>query len=133
MLHHVELWVPDLAGALEPWGWLLGSLGWQPYQDWPGGRSWRHDDVYLVLEQSPALSGSVHDRLAPGLNHLAFTVDGPAEVDRLTAASSSHGWALLFPDRHPRAGGPTSYAAYLEDAWGFEVELQSAPPTRKSA
>lgn len=133
MLHHVELWVPDLAGALEPWGWLLGSLGWQQYQDWPGGRSWRHDDVYLVLEQSPALSGSVHDRLAPGLNHLAFTVDGPAEVDRLTAASSSHGWSLLFPDRHPRAGGRTSYAAYLEDAWGFEVELQSAPPGRKSA
>jgi hypothetical protein len=32
-------------------------------------------------------------------------------------------WALLFPDRHPHAGGPDSYAAYLEDAWGYEVEL----------
>jgi hypothetical protein len=26
MLHHVELWVPDLAGAVGPWGWLLGEL-----------------------------------------------------------------------------------------------------------
>jgi catechol 2,3-dioxygenase-like lactoylglutathione lyase family enzyme len=128
MLHHVELWVPDLEGAAGPWGWLLGELGWTPYQEFPGGRSWRCGPAYLVLEQSPALSADVHDRLAPGLNHLAFDAGSRAEVDRLTAASGEHGWALLFPDRHPRAGGPLSYAAYLEDAWGFEVELQSGPP-----
>ncbi|MEU8814227.1 VOC family protein [Actinoplanes sp. NPDC048796] len=128
MLHHVELWVPDLAGALRPWGWLLDALGWKQYQDWPGGRSWRHGDVYLVLEQSPAMSGSVHDRLAPGLNHLAFTVSGEPEVDRLTAEAPAHGWTLLFPGKHPHAGGPSSYAAYLADSWGYEVELQPGPP-----
>ncbi|BCY14677.1 VOC family protein [Actinoplanes sp. L3-i22] len=123
-LHHVELWVPDLDGMTGPWGWLLGELGWTPFQDWPGGRSWRHGNgTYLVMEQSPALSGTVHDRLAPGLNHLAFTVAGPAEVDRLTAAAPAHGWALMFADRHPYAGGPDTYAAYLEDAWGYEAEL----------
>ena len=127
-LHHVELWVPDLAGAAGPWGWLLGSLGWVPYQDWPQGRSWRDGDTYLVLEQSPALSNSVHDRLAPGLNHLAFTVAGPEDVDRLTAEAPGHGWSLMFADRHPHAGGPQSYAAYLEDAWGYEVELVAGPP-----
>ena len=125
MLHHVEIWVPDLAGSRGPWGWLLGELGWTGFQDWPGGYSWRHGDVYLVLEQSPALSGDVHDRLAPGLNHVAFTTSGRDEVDRLTAEAPAHGWALLFPDRHPHAGGPSTYAAYLEDAWGYEVELQS--------
>ena len=124
-LHHVELWVPDLAGATVPWGWLLGELGWTVFQDWPGGRSWRLGDVYVVLEQSPALSGGVHDRLAPGLNHLAFHAGGPGEVDRLTRESESHGWSLLFPDRHPHAGGPDCYAAYLEDSWGYEVELQA--------
>jgi catechol 2,3-dioxygenase-like lactoylglutathione lyase family enzyme len=128
MLHHVELWVPDLAGAAGPWGWLLGELGWVEFQDWPGGRSWRSGAVYLVLEQSPALTGDVHDRLAPGLNHLAFTAGGRAEVDRLTAAAPEHGWSLLFRDRHPHAGGPESYAAYLEDNWGYEVEIQSDPP-----
>ncbi len=29
----------------------------------------------------------------------------------------------MFPDRHPFAGGPENYAAYMEDAAGFEVEL----------
>ena len=127
-LHHVELWVPDLTGAQGPWGWLLGELGWLTYQEWPQGRSWRHGDVYLVLEQSAALSGSVHDRRAPGLNHLAFTVAGEAEVDRLTAAAPGHGWSLMFADRHPHAGGAQSYAAYLEDAWGYEVELCAGAP-----
>ncbi|GAA2612528.1 hypothetical protein Adu01nite_04670 [Paractinoplanes durhamensis] len=124
MLHHVELWVPDLEGSSGPWGWLLTELGWTIFQDWPGGRSWKHGEVYLVLEQSPALSGDVHDRLAPGLNHVAFAVGSQDEVDRLTREAPEHGWSLLFADRHPHAGGPESYAAYFEDNWGYEVELQ---------
>ena len=126
MLHHVELWVPDLAGSTGPWGWLLEELGWTVFQNWPGGRSWRLGGVYLVLEQSPALTGDVHDRKAPGLNHIAFAVGGPADVDRLTAEAQQHGWSLLFPEKHPHAGGPGSYAAYLEDNWGYEVELQAS-------
>jgi hypothetical protein len=31
----------------------------------------------------------------------------------------------MFPDRHPHAGGPEHYAAYLENADGYEVELVS--------
>jgi len=30
---------------------------------------------------------------------------------------------LRFADRHPHAGGLDSYAAYLKDTVGFEVEL----------
>lgn len=71
-LHHVELWVPDLGQASAEWGWLLGRLGWAPFQDWPDGRSWRLGGTYLVIEQSPAMSASEHDRLRPGLNHLAL-------------------------------------------------------------
>lgn len=127
-LHHVELWVPDLAGARGPWGWLLTELGWSDFQDWPGGHSWRHEDTYVVLEQSPALTGDVHDRRAPGLNHLAFQVSDAAEVDRLTVQAQVHGWSLMFADRHPHAGGPESYGAYLEDSWGYEVELSAGPP-----
>jgi hypothetical protein len=30
---------------------------------------------------------------------------------------------MMFADRYPHAGGSEHYAAYLEDAAGFEVEL----------
>jgi catechol 2,3-dioxygenase-like lactoylglutathione lyase family enzyme len=123
LLHHVELWVPDLTRAARSWGWLLTRLGAEPFQSWEHGRSWRHGDVYVVVEQSPALVGDRHERCSPGLNHLAFhTTD---DLDALVDEASGHGWRLLFPDRHPFAGGPDHRAAYLEDQDGFEVELVS--------
>ncbi len=124
-LHHVELWVPDLGRAVESWGWLLNELGYQLYQDWPNGRSWRpaNGETYIVVERSPDLSGDKHDRKAPGLNHLAFSVGDQTRVDELTLSAPAHGWRLMFADRHPYAGGPEHYAAYLEDSDGYEVEL----------
>ncbi|MCZ2806792.1 VOC family protein [Modestobacter sp. VKM Ac-2983] len=127
-LHHVELWVPDLGRAEASWGWLLTALGAVPFQEWERGRSWRWggDGTYVVVEQSPALTGDRHERRAPGLNHLAFWVDG--DLDALVAEAPAHGWRLLFRDRHPFAGGPDHRAAYLEDADGYEVELVPSSP-----
>jgi catechol 2,3-dioxygenase-like lactoylglutathione lyase family enzyme len=132
-LHHIELWVPDLARARAQWGWLLGELGYEPFQDWADGCSWRLGGTYLVVERSPALTADHHDRLRPGLNHLAFHAGPRDAVDTLAAAGPAHGWTLLFPDRHPHAGGPEHYAAYLASTDGFEVELvatRSALPHR---
>lgn len=122
-LHHVELWVPDLARSTASWGWLLGELGYRPHRQWTGGRSWLLGSTYIVLEHSPALAGGIHDRRRPGLNHLAFHAGHPSEVDVLVNASSGHGWTALFADRYPHAGGPDHYAGYLADLDGFEVEL----------
>jgi catechol 2,3-dioxygenase-like lactoylglutathione lyase family enzyme len=122
-LHHVELWVPDLARTEESWGWLLGRLGWQQYQHWDAGRSWRLGDAYLVFERSPALTATTHDRLRPGLNHVALHAATRADVDELAAEAPGHGWSALFADRYPYAGGPEHYAAYLVDRDGYEVEL----------
>jgi catechol 2,3-dioxygenase-like lactoylglutathione lyase family enzyme len=122
-LHHVELWVPDLARGCEQWGWLLGELGYMQFQDWEHGRSWKLGDTYLVIEQSPALTACDHDRLRPGLNHLAFHAGNHVSVDALTTEAPAHGWTLLFPQAHPYAGGPDHYAAYLTNTDGFEVEL----------
>ncbi len=127
-LHHVEIWVPDLAATRTSWGWLLESLGWQPYQQWEHGQSWRDGDTYLVFEQSPALAAGTHDRLRPGLNHLALHAGTPSQLDTLVAQAPAYGWTPLFPQRYPHAGGPDQYAAYLEDAHGYEVELVARTP-----
>ncbi|HTJ70037.1 MAG TPA: VOC family protein [Actinospica sp.] len=122
-MHHVELWVPDLDRAIASFGWLLTTLGYAEYQTWEAGRSWRLGTTYIVVEQSPAQTAGPHDRLRPGLNHLAFHIQDRATLDHLTTTAPTHGWRLLFPDLHPHAGGPTHYAAYLENEDAFEVEL----------
>lgn len=125
MLHHIELWVPDLARAVDEWGWLLGELGWLPYQEWEHGRSWRSGPVYLVVERSPALQDGRHERCRAGLNHLAFRARRRI-VDVIAADAPGHGWAPIFTERFPYAGGPNHYAAYLENGDGFEVEIVAA-------
>ncbi|WP_369212004.1 VOC family protein [Streptomyces flavofungini] len=128
MLHHLELWVADLDRAQASLGWLLEALGHSLDQRWEGGRSWRLGPTYLVVEQSSALTGTVYDRCRPGLNHLAFHVADAATVDTLVADAVEHSWRLLFPERHPYAGGSHQYAAYLENEDGFEVELVAMVP-----
>jgi catechol 2,3-dioxygenase-like lactoylglutathione lyase family enzyme len=124
-LHHVELWVPDLPVAIVEWGWLLGELGYALHQQWPAGRSWLLGQTYLVIERSRDQTADGYDRHRPGLNHLAFHAGDPARVDALAAGAGHHGWHLMFPERHPHAGGPDHYAAYLHNTHGFEVELVS--------
>lgn len=121
-VHHIELRVPDLAEAEAEWGWLLGELGHLPYQKWAHGRSWRRGDTYVVAEHSPDLAGGAHDRLRPGLNHLAFHVQDRATLDALAARASGHGWRPLTPGGPP-GGDRGHYAAYLVNTAGFEVEL----------
>jgi len=127
-VHHIELWVPDLERGKAQWGWLLNELGYQPSQDRPAGRSWRLGPTYLVIEQSPAMSAAEHDRLRPGLNDLAFHAGTRQRVDALAASAPSHGWTLLFADKHPYAGGEGHYAADLANTDGYEVGVIADDP-----
>jgi len=53
MISHVELYVSDLERSAHFWDWLLRLLGYQPFQSWPEGRSWRLNGFYLVLVRRP--------------------------------------------------------------------------------
>lgn len=121
-LHHVEVWVTDLAVAEAEWAWLLRELGYERTDTWPSGETWRLGETYLVLEAGPDVTGP-HERRRAGVNHLAFHAGSPEDVERLAAGATRHGWTLMFADRHPYAGGPGNHAAYLESGSGFEVEL----------
>ena len=122
-LHHVEIWVADLEAARASLGWLFEQLGYVPGDAWAEGSTYRGAGEYLVLESGRDVAAGRHDRLRPGLNHLAFRAGSRADVDRLAERAQERGFTLLFADRHPFAGGRDHYAAYLETADGFEVEL----------
>jgi hypothetical protein len=122
-LHHIELWVPNFRRAKGEWSWILSRLGYENYQNWSSGISWQLGPTYIVVEESPDLSSREHQRIAPGLNHLAFKAGSPECVDALVEESAHHGWSPLFVDKYPHAGGPEHYAAYLVNSDGFELEL----------
>ena len=46
-----------------------------------------------------------------------------AELDAIVAEAGTHGWTLMFADRHPYAGGPQHYAAFLHNQDGYELEI----------
>ncbi len=118
----------DAVAEAGPWPWLLRRLGYTVDGTWATGRRWVNGDAYLVLESGPAHLRGNHERLRSGMNHLALWAGTRDEVDALVGDAPQHGWSLMFADRHPHAGGPDSYAAYLEDAYGFEVELVAEDP-----
>ena len=126
-VHHLELWVEDLETGEREWGWLLGRLGYVCTDRWAAGQSWTLGDTYVVLEAGPARVGGRHDRLRAGLNHVAFHAGTPESLEAIALEAVGRGWTLMFPDRHPHAGGPQHYAAFLENTAGFEVELVAEP------
>ena len=76
-----------------------------------------------VFERFPDQAPGPQEWTRPGLNHLGFHATNRAQVDELTAEAPRHGWSPLYADRHPHAGGPDHYAAYLEDTDGYQVEI----------
>ncbi len=123
MLHHLEIWVDDLAASTASLGWLLSRIGYQIQSQWANGISYEFGDHYIVLESGPDVLHQRHERRSPGLNHFAFSLPNAEDVEAVVAESMQHGFTLMFADKHPYAGGPDHYAAYLEDNAGFEVEL----------
>ncbi len=126
MLHHVEVYVGDLVRSASFWRPLLERLGWTAYQSWPGGRSWRLGPTYIVFAQVADDAGApAYDRRRVGLNHLALHAGTPQQVEALVRDLDL---PLLYADRHPYAGGPDHYAAYVEDPDGIKVELVASEP-----
>lgn len=77
----------------------------------------------MTLTTSPNLSDPAHDRRRPGMNHLAFRGGSSSAVDAVMAEAPAYGWAPLYQDRYPHAGGESHYAGWLENAAGFKAEI----------
>jgi catechol 2,3-dioxygenase-like lactoylglutathione lyase family enzyme len=121
-LHHVEIYVSDLAKSADFWSWFLERLGYQLYQSWDQGQSWRLDDTYIVFVQVEERFKSIgYHRGRVGLNHLAFHAKSPAQVDEITEQLKARGVTILYADKHPFAGG--NYGVFFEDPDRIKVEL----------
>ncbi|WP_374121093.1 MULTISPECIES: VOC family protein [Neobacillus] len=124
MLHHLEIYVSNLSKTTEFWGWFLTELGYEKYQKWDSGISWKYGDTYLVFVQVEKRFMDVpYHRSRVGLNHLAFHAESKEQVDWMTDQLKEKGIPILYQDRHPFAGGDSHYAVFFEDPDRIKVEL----------
>lgn len=123
-LHHIELYVKDLEITKAFWSWLLVELGYEVFQIWEQGISYKMDQTYLVFVQVKESYLDVpYHRCRAGLNHLAFHGGSASDVDDMTLQLRHKGVPILYEDKHPYASGPDYYAVYFEDPDRMKVEI----------
>ena len=123
-LHHIEIYVGDIARTREFWGWILERLGYEKYQDWKEGFSYIQGETYIVFVQTLAKYRDIpYHRCRAGLNHLAFHGGSKENIDYFCDQLRKRNVTILYEDNHPYAGGVDHYAVYFEDPDRIKVEL----------
>ena len=138
-IHHVDLAVADVERSLSFYLNLLGPLGWQDCVRYPTYRG-TEEVVYLkdaargapepgtdssMLGIRPA-DGPAHRYYGTGIEHLAFEVDRPEEVDEAHARCVASGANVQCPPEEDR-DEPGYYALFVFDPDGIRVEIFAWP------
>lgn len=123
-LHHIEIYVSDLVRTVEFWGWLLEELGYEKWQSWDRGVSWRKGDTGIIFVQVvPKYQGIPYHRRHVGLNHLAFHVASREKLDRIMRRLAVRNIPLLYADKNAPIKKGEKEAVYFEDPDRIKVEL----------
>ena len=125
MLHHVELYVTDLARSVAFWRPFMGLLGYAT-EPWSGGVNFvrgAEDTYFCLLPAAEEHLAAGYHRKRVGLNHLAFRGSSRAQVDQIAGWVKDNGYTLLYEARHPFAGGPGYYAVFCEDPDRIKLEV----------
>jgi catechol 2,3-dioxygenase-like lactoylglutathione lyase family enzyme len=138
-LGHVDLCCRDLERSLAFYLAVLGPLGLQPPVVFPGERG---EEIHY-LRFPAAGSGSLGLRqaqgeeagqefllYAPGLHHVAFTVESRADVDASHAAAVAAGAPVLHAPRTFPVYHPAYYATFVLDPDCFRVEVAASRDAR---
>lgn len=126
MLDHIEIYVRDLEKTRQYYDLLFSLLGWELYQEWQYGFSYKIDAYYIVFVQAEDnhLSNLYH-RKNIGLNHLAFQVGSDDKVDTIREQLLRNKAIELYADAYPYASGAGYYAVFVEDPDRIKIEIVS--------
>ncbi|WP_336978766.1 VOC family protein [Altererythrobacter fulvus] len=134
LVHHVDLTVSDLARSRLFYDAVLGFMGYARADDHANGTDWDwrgaaepgapFHSIGIVLARGEN-AGRGHDRYSPGLHHLAWAANDPADVDRLHALLLEIGATVLDPPAFYPQYGPDYYAVFFADPDGLKLEFVS--------
>jgi len=122
-IHHVELYVSNLERSSVFWGWLLSELGYNVFQSWSTGISYKLGHTYIVFVQTEEkfLNNGYH-RKRTGLNHLAFHVESEEFINRIKQKLIEKGVTILYTEE-PLENNVSPASLFFEDPDRIKVEL----------
>jgi glyoxylase I family protein len=134
-INHLALTVSDLARSAEFYDKVLGFLGYgrvevpESTQTVMKTRLLAWASPMGAVTMRPAKGESVHkihDRNAPGMNHLAFAAESRSDVEKMYALLNEMGAQVLDPPaEYPYF--PGYYAVYFTDPDGIKLEFAFVP------
>ena len=137
-LGHVDLVCRDLDRSLAFYAAVLGPLGLQVETPFVVAGE-RGEEIHYLRFPGPA-SGSIGLRAAlepqqfelyaPGLHHVAFTVDTREDVEAAHDLAVAAGAEILHPPRPWPEYGPDYYATFFLDPDGFRIEVAGSRDSR---
>lgn len=123
-MHHIEIYVSNLIKTKEFYSWLLVRLGFELFQNWEQGFSYKKDGFYLVFVQTKdKYIDNGYNRCNIGLNHLAFSCSSKKEIDTIREHLVQKGTKILYDEKYPYAVGSEHYALYFEDPDRIKIEI----------
>ncbi|MBK0348410.1 VOC family protein [Aerococcaceae bacterium zg-ZJ1578] len=123
-MHHIELYVSNLNKTREFYSWLLIRLGFELFQDWEQGFSYKKGGFYIVFVQTKdKYITNGYNRCNIGLNHLAFSCPNKNKINEIREQLLQRGAILLYDDKYPYASGYEHYAVYFEDPDRIKIEI----------
>ncbi|MCK3770105.1 VOC family protein [Microbacterium aerolatum] len=125
---HLGITVDDLPRGIAQFDPVMAALGFAR-SDSENSVAWdRDDETELILFPAREEDTGPHEHGRVGWQHLAFSVDSRAEVDRLHSIAMDAGWtAVREPKEYPRFSD-RYYASFVEDDCGIRIEFMHNPP-----
>ena len=135
-LGHVDLVCTDLERSLAFYLAVLGELGLADTGRFRGERGETIHYLRFPRQNSgsiglrPALKEQEFELYAPGLHHLALTVERTADVDLAYESAVAAGAEILHAPRLWPVYHPDYYATFFLDPDGFRLEVAGARDAR---
>jgi catechol 2,3-dioxygenase-like lactoylglutathione lyase family enzyme len=126
-IHHVDLAVTDVERSLAFYTAVLGPLGLAQHERFP---TYRGTEEVVVLRYGTQMlglrpaDGGEHRYYEVGIEHIAFRVDRPDEVDAAHERSVAAGASIHYPPE-PDRDLEGYYAFFAFDPDGIRVEVFS--------
>ncbi len=128
-INHVALTVSNLDKSLKFYQPILTFLGYKNTENYPGVAIWESETTGSAVnlwEAKPEFVSYNHKLYAPGLHHLAFNADSPAQIDRFYQLLLQIDAKILNPPAEYDYA-PGYYAVFFTDPDGLKLELAHVP------